>query len=196
MTGDTMTIGDRYAHAASSGNLTPRPDRRCDADVLLAAAGAASSPRRAVAQAIYRASVTRDLSGMPAVVDALADWIAQRARKQLRLIPLESRRAMSRAVVELYVDPACRYCAGRGHDVDEQSMRFTRVCAACDGSGRRRLEAQPPRVAEPAAWLVSQIDALLAQIHDDMARMLAPSLDLRRGAIVEPAPAAPTPDRV
>lgn len=173
-----VTVADRYASAANTSNLRVK-ETFCDADLLLAAGIAASKNReKSVALAVYRVGVTGDRSGLPAIVDELADWLIV---SRQRVIPKAARRALVMSVLVWWFEPACRYCNGHGFAaIENTSSLGTEECGACHGSGRRPLAREVPQAhAARAQWLAAKLDQLVAGIHGDMARLLKDRMEQR-----------------
>ena len=152
-----ITLAERYSHAAMTGDLTPR-EGRCDADILLAAGIAASGDReKSVALALYRVSVTGDRTGLPALVEEMAGWLAS---TQYRPLPPRSRRALVMDVLVYWFEPTCRYCNGAGFVAMPNAPALSaEACRACHGTGRRPVAREVPHAhVDHARWLVERLD--------------------------------------
>lgn len=210
---DRPSVGELYAIAASSGDLTPR-EGRCDADRLLAAAYAAGvtctacdgagrianpgtgatvrcvacfgrgrlvEPRKTLALAVYRARETGDLSQLHSIVTQAEGWLSGRlSRGGNRPLRREARRALVVDTLHWWMNPTCPYCEGRRKVAMEQAAALsTQSCEACHGTGKRPLHREVPRPhVHHAEWLAEQLDELLIVVFKDMARVLAPRLEL------------------
>lgn len=185
---DRPTTAERYCTATGSSNLTPRTAGITDADVLLAAGIAASKdPRRQLALKVYRMGAVGNLDGLWDVVTEADKWlVGYLSRGGRRPMVKQARHQMIADTLNWWIQPTCGYCNGTGFiqaridGTDEVAGRLTtQACGGCHGSGKRPLAREvPAQLHGPAAWLVGELDKLVALIHEDMARLLGQRLEL------------------
>jgi len=187
-TDEPITAGERYAIASTSGNLSPSATRRTDADILLAAAYAALRGKNAderehkmLALAIYRMGATGDLRDLWSIVERcdswMAGWLSRGGRRQL---PADVRRGIVVDVLRWWTDPLCHYCGGTGRTVIEGTAGILgSPCSACQGTKKRPLAREVPRVYAPhAQWLADELGRYAAIVTGDMAKLLAREMEL------------------
>lgn len=183
-------IAERYVIATQSTDLHQGAGS-CDADVLVAAALAASCitmvdgrevidhakrKKYSLALAAYRYGVTGDKSGIWPIVEACDEWlIASLKRKNKKLPPQQTRRALVVATLGWYANQRCDYCGGTGVIAEEGTAgKMTEVCSSCRGTGKKSLEREVPRhLKEHAEWIVTQINQHVALIHRAMSKLLS-----------------------
>lgn len=173
-------LAERYASATESSDLTPRMDRRCDADYLLAAGIAASKdPRKALALSAYKLGLSGGTTGLYEVVSAIDGWLLMRlARGGARPMSRPARQALLTDALQWWICPVCHYCDGRCFVAWEDAGRLSTVeCEACHGTGQRALQVPGAHRAH-AEHIIGELDRLVALIHADMARLLAQRMDL------------------
>lgn len=173
-----ITTPERYARATHTSDLGIQPERRCDADVLLAAGIAASKdPRKALALAVYRIGVTGDHASIGPLVEELADWMSGHlARGGRRPMPRVQRVNLVNAVLGWWMAQTCGACNGLGYvQIDGAPVLSDHACQACDSTGKRPMLRALPDTREStvqaARWLVAEIERLVTSIHSDMERM-------------------------
>jgi hypothetical protein len=180
---DRPTIGEQYAKATESKDLSPSTERRTDADVLLAAGIAASrDPRRMLALKVYRLAVGGETDGLVDIVETADDWLQGRlARGGNRPMRAEARRALVMDTLHWWIRPTCNYCEGRGFVTVPDTARLSTVaCESCHGSGRRPLAREVPHAhVKHATWMADELDRLVALICSDMAKLLSTRRGLR-----------------
>lgn len=185
---DRPGLAERYASATSSGNLTPRLEGLTDADVLLAAGIAASKDsRKMLALKVYRMAVQGTLTDLHDITCSADVWLLEFLRKR-HLRPMNSfaRQQLIVDTLNWWIRPVCGYCGGTGFvqamvdGTDESAGRLTtQACSSCHGTGRRPLAREVPQQLKGAAeWMVSELDRLVALIHEDMAKLLGQRLEL------------------
>lgn len=179
---DVVTIGERYASATHSSDLTPRMDGMTDADVLLAAGIAAGGDERLlIALKLWRMRVNGDMDGLYSVVGRADGWMSgYLSRKGNRPIPKAARMALVADTMKWWLHPTCSYCNGHGFiEVPDTNRLSTVACTACHGTGQRPLaRAVPHAHAKPAQWLAGELDKLAAVIHKRMSIVLGKRMDL------------------
>ena len=145
MSQDRPTINERYSRANNSSDLTVTPDRRTDADVLIAAGwtpgllggvlmrlhsewdGAAKKLHMDETEAFLLFS---QLKTLRRAVDGVAAWAERKGHKEPR--------TLANAVLIYWLHDNCQPCLGRGHEVIHGSPVLGRQCRKCGGSGKRQ----------------------------------------------------------
>jgi hypothetical protein len=163
------TIEERYVRVTSSRDLSIDPNRRTDADYLLAAGyAAAGNAAASMALRFYNLRMgdklaIRDLS------DIAGAWLLGRSmrkgRKKLRGV--EARDLATRTLF-YWAEPVCKPCNGLGHPLMPNSpvINYGHDCPVCHGT------------SDEARWLIDELDRLCGLIFHDMARALSNKLDL------------------
>lgn len=183
MTDDRMTIGDRYARAMSSGNLTLTPGSRTDADHLLAAGYAARKNKRGLmALAVYRMRATEDRAPFAAAAEAATDWLVGRGARaggKAKLSRTEAH-ATAQSVLLWWLNDVCIACEGRRYTQVPGTPHLTAtVCPECHGTGLQPIERViRARHLDQARWLASEFDAMCGYVMADMAKLLADRMEL------------------
>jgi hypothetical protein len=183
-----ITVAEKYAMASTSSHLGVNLERRCDADLLIAAGWAASDPKRAAALALYRMSVAGNTQGLETVIDTMDGWLNGRMqRRGIRPMPRHQRRELVAAVLRWWIRPVCGYCEGRCFELiprDEAAESGAGVlsgtpCTACHGTGRRPVEREVPNhLGGAARELADELDRLVILVTGEMARRLNTVMNL------------------
>jgi len=170
------TTGELYATATQTRDLRQSPGCVKDIDVLMAAGMSASrDPRKALALAVCRASVSGDHSGLRSMAEALADWVAgylcRGGRRQMHRV---RRVDLCEQVLRYWLDQGCKFCDGLGYKkVPGTPHLSAHECPQCHGTGKRPIASViGGSDLEPGRWLAAELDGLVASIHGDMARRL------------------------
>jgi hypothetical protein len=176
-----FTTQDRYARAIESSRLVIDPDRLTDADVLLAAGWATQGdPSRMLALKLYRLQVGRYRDGLASALEEAERMLNGRLQRTGRKsgLPPSARRAIVVATVRHWLDAACPYCEGRGHNViDGTKTLSSENCRACYGAGKTPLLHIVPRAhVEHAQWLEDELNRLLGLVFGELARRIAQDL--------------------
>lgn len=176
---EAKTVGERYASATESCDLSLHSERRADADVLLAAGmSGAKSPRAAVALLVLRIAATGDARGLDAVIEQLADWIARhQSRRGGRPAPRAVRRDAAAQAVAWWMRRTCGACDGLGFlkVIGAPALSAT-ACPQCGGSGKRALSTSVALSRlEMAQLVVDDLDALAGAARAGMRRLLGGS---------------------
>lgn len=141
------TVEEAYTRAGtSSSNLKVDPDRRGDADVLIAAGwspgmlGGALMRLRGEWDSTARqrrnhpdadtVQLLGRLRSLAQVLEAVERWAAAKH--------LADARTLARTSVCYWLDPTCRACLGRGAALVPGTPMLGRVCKACGGSRKAR----------------------------------------------------------
>lgn len=181
----STALEERYSLATRTSDLTTRLDRRCDADVLLAAGFAAQGdPRNALALEVYRFIATRDLANVGPIAEKLADLLQRRISRPVRGQRLARRQRVelvdcARSVLYWHLLKTCDKCAGRGYLLQPgtQLIDPRRPCRKCSGTGQRPLDVGE-RMREHGDYLAERVETMLGFVFSEMAKRLRPSLDL------------------
>jgi hypothetical protein len=181
LTDDPITVGERYAKATVSKNLTPL-EQRCDADVLLAAGIAASGdPKLQLALSLYRLQVQGSTEGLHAIAEAADAWLQSRlSRGGNHKMPVAARTELMLQTLAWWINQTCRYCNGTGYEAAEQDGRHATIeCGACHGTRIKPLAREVPnRYFEHARWLADRLDANVLIIQARMAKLLSERMEL------------------
>lgn len=178
-------VSERYASATDSTNMAVVA-KRCDADMMLAAGyAAAGNLKGALALELWRMRASGDMRGFARVAETCADWIIARVHRpgKQRLPKVRRIEAvdLSRIVLNWWLSAACKACEGRQHPLIPGSTRldYSRECAECNGTGFALVDrVVPGKYRLHARFLADEIQALEGMIFSDMARLLAPKLEL------------------
>jgi hypothetical protein len=157
-----------------------KADAQTDADVLLAAAYAASGdPRKALALRVWRLRQTGRTDGFRELVEECVMLLY----KYNRGIKPAARTMKTVAEKTLFwwMNPACPHCGGLGHPIiaGTPMLDTSENCEKCGGTGVAPLESLlPPAKAAPARMLVDELNRMSAVVFSDMARRLSNELEL------------------
>ena len=177
------TISERYVAATNSRDLTLNPIKRTDADILLAAGYAASgNTAGTLALRFYRLKATGDRSDFRELVDLTGEWLRSRSnykgRRQLSRV--QANEVAARTML-WWIDNTCRVCDGHGHPKipDAPTINYGHDCGFCHGTRKIPVNRVVPHgMSDEALWLENEIDKQCAFIFSDMAKLLAPKLNL------------------
>lgn len=153
---DKPTIGERYVRATESKRLSVTLERPGDVDMLIAAGWVKDGlgttlfrlrgefdglNRLELAQAANRLTArVLTLAAMPSLAgarEALGDFAVSLATRQRFMEPDDVVRSIAGHALDLWLDPLCPSCGGRGFNGGYGSPRMR--CAACHESGQRAL---------------------------------------------------------
>ena len=162
---------ERYARATRSSHLrmTEEPG---DADTLAAAGLARESlgvsllRLRAQYDATSRTPannsltehllVLMQLSGLAATGDMLFEYATRQGARRNVVGSAQDMRRMVAKVLDLFLDPLCHPCGGRGFTGDFGSPKFR--CSACRESGKRRIDwKEVIHMADFGMWLLDDM---------------------------------------
>ncbi|KRC18080.1 hypothetical protein [Acidovorax sp. Root219] len=175
------TVEEAYTRAGtSSSNLKVDPDRRGDADVLIAAGwspgmlggalmrlrgewDSAALPRHGDLGADAPQLLGR-LRSLGQVLSAVERWAAAKG--------LADARTLARSCVCYWLDPTCHACLGRGSSLVPGTPLLGRVCKACGGT---RKAVEP--MGQDGRRLLNLIDDCVARRHQSMKKRLHATKD-------------------
>lgn len=172
---------ERYLGATQTSDLTLR-EKRCDADMLLAAGYAAQRNRRGLtALHAYRLRVVGDRRGRHELVEEMIDWTRtlHLGGHRLRITRPEARQ-VAEITLAWWIYDSCPACTGRCFRLGPGGQHLSAVpCKACDGTGKRRMPSKVPVARRPlSSWMFGELDRMVAMIHADMARVLSQRMNL------------------
>lgn len=180
------TVEEAYTRAGtSSSNLKVDPDRRGDADVLVAAGwspgmlGGALMRLRGEWDSVAAPRFTQDsvahqrrshpdadavqllsrLRSLAQVLEAVERWAAAKG--------LADARTLARTSVCYWLDPTCRACLGRGSALVPGTPMLGRVCKACGGSRKAR---EP--MGQDGRRLLNMLDDCVSRRNQSMKKRL------------------------
>ena len=182
MTQPDGATAERYARVVTHGRTKLARDHAvaCDADVLLAAAYAASGDeRKLLALRLYRAQASGDFTGLHVVAEQASDWINGRAKRAGRPIPRRQREQLIVECLRWWMHRQCDFCGGVAFEAYETTGRLSVApCEGCNGTGETLLRVRIPwAYLGHAEWLVDELDRLVRSVFADMARRLRVDLD-------------------
>ncbi len=182
---DRPKLDETYARATRSADLSASSEYRTDADILLAAGYAAQKNRNGmVALMAYRMKITGDRASKSEIVEALVDHMNFEVlrRRTLPKINRPNARVVVQTVVNWWSNDNCEVCTGRLMEPIPGTPHLSaNYCKACAGGGKRPIPDLGDRFNRHAVWLAAELDHMLTFIVGDMARMLRPQLDLKKG---------------
>ncbi|MDZ7863012.1 hypothetical protein [Acidovorax sp.] len=180
------TVEEAYTRAGtSSSNLKVDPDRRGDADVLIAAGwspgmlGGALMRLRGEWDSVAAPRFTQDsvahqrrshpdadvvqllsrLRSLAQVLEAVERWAAAKG--------LADARTLARTSVCYWLDPTCRACLGRGSALVPGTPMLGRLCKACGGS---RKASEP--MGQDGRRLLNMLDDCVSRRNQSMKKRL------------------------
>jgi hypothetical protein len=182
ITTDRPGIAEQYISASNARDITVDPDKRTDADVLLAAGYAASNNAAAsLALRFYRLRATGDMTPFSELAEIAGEWLLGRSMRggRRRLRGVQARDLATRTMF-WWLQPACKPCAGRGHPLMPHSpvINYGHDCPTCHGTGQYPIHRiVPAGTADEARWLVDELDRMTGIVFKDMARLLAANIN-------------------
>jgi hypothetical protein len=153
---DAPTTAERYQRAAHSSNLKVTPEeKRGDVDYLIAAGWVSDSlgamlyrlvgefdavraeVRQGALNQTERLLILSRLKTLTATKQALGSLAIQHAtRKKFMKPDADVLKIVGRAL-DVFLDPVCHHCEGRGFNGGEYRGETKAICRPCRGSGRR-----------------------------------------------------------
>lgn len=175
-----MNARELYLRAISSTSLTIDPDRRTQADTIIAAGMCApQTSQRDLALRVWRLRASSEMQGARQLADDLAPMVM---RMSVAGVGKFSRPTVSRIkaahiameTLKWWCMQTCPACHGRGHPVilNTPKLDTTRDCHHCEGTGIRPMHRYVKNHAL-AQKLVDKLNSLAAAVFSDMARKLA-----------------------
>ena len=178
-------MAERYIGAANSSDLhlSGSEGPRTDADILLAAGYAtAGNAAASLALRFYRIKATGDMADFKELTEIAGRWLHgrsfRRGRKSIRRVQAID---LARRAMFWWLNPVCKPCDGRGHPLipDTARINYGHDCPTCHGGGQYPIHRiVPVGTADEARWLVDELDRYCAVVFNNMARRLAPTLEL------------------
>jgi hypothetical protein len=167
---DKPTMGEQYATAVASGRA---------ADVILAAGLASQADgvrglmlTRGLALHLWRMRHLGDVTGFPAVVAVIDDWLYAKARRERFKTGFErSPELVVAPALTWWLDSTCRPCEGRGHPLIPGTpvIDDSRRCNHCDGTGHAPLEHEVRSEYHYAAKaVVNELDRICSDVFGNM----------------------------
>lgn len=193
---DKPTIAERYSRAIESSDLRVR-ETRGDVDVLIAAGwaeglgtllyrlqvefdGVRADVRRGPLNQTERLLILSQLKTLPAAREALGHFAIQQATRQRFMQPDTVVLKLVGKVLDVFLDPLCHHCEGRGFNGGSHRGEKRVLCQPCGGSGHRRAHIGHNAAEHAfAAGLLSDIEAKLAEAGSQMRALLSPKIPLQ-----------------
>ena len=189
---DAPSIGERYSAAIESSDLRVRAEKRGDVDILIAAGWVGEG----LGPMLYRLQVEFDLVRAdvrgPGTLSPIERYLILEKMKTLR----PARQALGSFVVEeaekwgapwepavlrllmgqvldVFLDPTCHHCEGRGFHGGTHRGEQQVLCRPCRGSSHRRDQiGKDAAQAHFGAHLLAQLERQLVDVERAMKRFL------------------------
>lgn len=186
---DKPTIAERYSRAIESSDLRVR-ETRGDVDVLIAAGwseglgtllyrlmvefdGVRADVRRGPLNQTERLLILSQLKTLPAAREALGHFAIQQATRQRFMQPDTVVLKLVGKVLDVFLDPLCHHCEGRGFTGGSHRGEKRVLCQPCGGSGHRRHRiGRTDQEHAFTASLLTDMDCKLAEVSAAMKRMM------------------------
>jgi hypothetical protein len=178
------SLGERYARATITDDITVSADDRTDADKLLAAGFAAmGNVRGQMALALYRLDLNHVATRgeIRLLLETSASELCARSQRAGRWkLRVSTAFEIAETVVRWWVDSTCSACNGRKVDlIPGTQLTSARPCQACQGFGKAPVETRLPfKRQEAGRWLADDYRSMLGFVFGEMAARLANTLDL------------------
>ena len=156
---DRPTTHERLIRAVSSTNLSLDPERRGDADyiVALGLAARATSPAASALMRLHLAGTPADFSQARQAVIRLVEQLGIRKDWPDTV----DRRAVADLALAHHLWPACPSCLGRGYELIPGTPHLSAVsCRHCHGTGRRPVQRRWRDEIRDAIASLEQIDVI------------------------------------
>lgn len=186
------TVGERYSSAVESSNLKVNPERRGDADYMIAAGmlgdrlGALLLRLRVEFDAVRmdlrlkkgtapidRLLILQKLKTLDEAKGALARFSVQQATKRRFMQPDDVVLKLAGRVLDVHLDPLCHHCDGRGSNGGAHRGEMKQICRPCKGTGHRKDGVG--RTAEErqfGGFLLAELERVAQRAGGEMARAL------------------------
>lgn len=186
---DRPTIAERYSRTLESSDLRVK-DKRGDVDLLIAAGWAESlgtllyrlmvefdsvraTVRKGPMNPTERLLVLSQLKSLGPAKEALGRFAIQQATRRRFMQPDEVVLKLVAKALDVYLDPLCHHCEGRGFNGGSHRGEKRILCSHCGGSGHRRAHIGKTKEERAfASSLLADMDAKLAAVERAMAGML------------------------
>ena len=120
-----------------------------------------------------RALALSRLKTLPETKRALFRFADQQATRQRFMEPSKSVALIVGQVLDVYLNPHCSVCSGRGFNGGAHRGDKQQVCRPCRGTGHRKdAVGKSPGQALFARYLLSEMDRMLATAAAGMKRSL------------------------
>jgi hypothetical protein len=186
---DAPTTEERYSRAARSSHLEMHDERPGDVDTLIAAGlvseslgthiwrlmvefdGVRGSLRRGAINQTERFLIMGQLKSLRSAREQLGAFAIIRATKGRHMINDHAVMAVTGRVLDVFLDPLCHHCEGRGYNGGSHRGERQVVCRPCRGSGHRRgWIGRSPVEQEFAAHLLVEMERSLGTIAAEVRR--------------------------
>ena len=185
---EARTIGEAYSSATESSDLRVRAETRGDVDSLIAAGWCDESlgtrlyrlqvefdSVRAVVRGpgalspIERFMILDKLKSLRTARDELGQYSLEQAERKGFARPMRVVFALTGRVLDVFLDPTCHHCEGRGFNGGTHRGEPQVLCKPCRGSGHRRDEiGKDEQERAFAVHLLLQLDLILAEVDRQM----------------------------
>lgn len=186
-------IRERYSRAATSSDLRVHNHRAGDVDVMIASGLAPDG----IASALYRLQIEFDsvrmaIRGAEALSQIERFLILDKlktlpeARRRLGVFAMEQAgkyrfwhspdvvMAVAGKVLDVYLDPTCHHCEGRGFNGATHRGEREIPCRPCRASGNRRDQAGEDQEGRKfAAAMLAELETCAAEFDRQLKRFLA-----------------------
>lgn len=189
ITEDKPTIAERYSRAIESSDLRVR-ETRGDVDVLIAAGWAEglgtllyrlmvefdsvrADVRRGPLNQTERLLILSQLTTLRDAREALGRFAIQQATRRRFMQPDAVVLKLVGKVLDVFLDPLCHHCEGRGFTGGSHRGEKRVLCQPCGGSGHRRHRiGRTDQEHAFTASLLTDMDCKLAEVSAAMKRMM------------------------
>lgn len=188
---DATTTAERYQRATNSSNLKVTPqEKRGDVDYIIAAGWAnglgamlyrLAGEFDAVRAEIHHGALNQTerllilsrLKTLASTKEALGSLAIQHATRQRFMRPdVDVLKLVGRAL-DVFLDPVCHHCDGRGFNGGEYRGETKAICRPCRGTGRRHHAiGKDEEERRFASFLLADMDRMTESAGVEMRRAL------------------------
>ena len=178
------TIGEAYSSATESSDLRVRAERRGDVDTLIAAGWVLDG----LGTMLYRLQVEFDsvravlrgpgplspierflildrLKSLRPTRQALGACAVDQAERVRFYRPQRDVMRVTGRVLDVFLDPLCHHCEGRGFNGGTHRGEPQVLCRPCRGSGHRRDQIGKDELERHfAAFMLAQLEAWIGEV--------------------------------